>query len=255
MIKALKASLQSTDFNLKILRQSWFRQPMGVVHCGAHLAQEAIDYHNLGFTSVIWIEASHEFAAAASQTVEKYPNQRVVEAALWHLSGVQLDLRIASNGASSSLRDFADHATIFPEIETIGIEKITTTTLDDVLKDDLAEGLLVLDLQGVELEVLQGAERSLSKFEFVICEVSKREIYSNQGNWRQVSQELIKQGFTLVDWTLDPDYGYGNALYARSPKCASLHRALRVGLTLINAIIIGIKRRSYGAEQTGLITL
>ena len=249
MIRSLKGSLNSTDFSLKVLRQSWIRQPMCVVHCGAHLAQEAIDYHNLGFTSVIWIEASHEFAVAASKFVEKYPNQKVVQAALWNISGVQLDLKIASNGASSSFRGFADHASIFPDIKMIGIEKITTTTLDDVLKDDLAGGLLVLDLQGVELQVLQGAKRSLSKFEYVICEVSKREIYSNQGSWQEVSEELVKHGFTLVDWTLDPNYGYGNALYTRKSKHASLHRVLRKGLTLISATVIGIKSRKNRTRQ------
>ena len=218
---------------------------MSVVHCGAHLAQEAIEYHNLGFNSVIWIEASHEFAAAASQTVEKFPNQIVVQAALWNLSGVKLDLRIANNGASSSLRGFADHASIFPDIEMIGIESIITTTLDDILKDDSAGGLLILDLQGVELQVLQGAKRSLPKFEFIICEVSMREIYTNQGSWMEVSEELMKHGFTLVDWTLDPNYGYGNALYARNPKYASLHRVLRKGLTLLSAIVISTRRKAF----------
>lgn len=246
MIKSLKRNLQSTDFNLKVLRQSWIRHPLSVVHCGAHLAQEAIDYHRLGFNRVIWIEASSEFVLAASQTVKEFSNQRVIHAALWNISGVPLDLKIANNGASSSLRDFAGHPSIFPEIEMIGIEKIITTTLDDIL-NDISEGggLLVLDLQGVELQALQGAETSLHKFDFVICEVSMKEIYVDQCNWEEVSEELMRHGFILVDWTLNPNYGYGNALYARRDKYAPFLRILRRSITLFNALSISIRRRCF----------
>ena len=245
MIKSLKRTLQSTDFNLKVLRQSWIRHPLSVVHCGAHLAQEAIDYNRLGFGSVIWIEASSEFVLAASQIVKEFSNQRVIHAALWNVSGVPLDLKIANNGASSSLRDFADSST-FPEIEMIGIEKIITTTLDDIL-NDISEGggLLVLDLQGVELQALQGAEASLHKFDFVLCEVSMKEIYTNQCNWEEVSEELMRHGFILVDWTLNPNYGYGNALYARREKYAPFLRILRRSITLFDAISISIRRRHF----------
>lgn len=246
MIKSLKMNLQSTDFNLKVLRRSWIRHPLNVVHCGAHLAQEADDYHRLGFNSVIWIEASSKFALAASQAVEKFLNQRVIHAALWNVSGVSLDLKIASNGASSSLRGFADHSLIFPDIEMVGIEKIITTTLDDILNDISARGgLLVLDLQGVELQVLQGAEASLHKFDFVICEVSMREVYVNQCTWGEVSEELMRHGFVLVDWTLNPNYGYGNALYARRDKYAPFLRLLRRSITLFSAASISIQRRCF----------
>lgn len=246
MIKSLKTNLPSTDFNLKALRRSWIRHPLNVVHCGAHLAQEADDYQRLGFNSVIWIEASSEFALAASQAVKKFSNQRVIHAALWNVSGVPLDLKIASNGASSSLRGFADHPVIFPDIEMVGIEKIITTTLDDIL-NDISErgGLLVLDLQGVELQALQGAEASLHKFDFVICEVSMKELYVDQCNWEEVSEELMRHGFILVDWTLNPNYGYGNALYARRDKYAPFLRILRRSITLFNVISISIWRRCF----------
>lgn len=245
MILSLRRKLKNTDFDLKALKQSWFHQPLNVVHCGAHLAQEAAQYQDLGFMSVLWIEASSQFANEASEIVKEFLNQKVIQAALWNLSGVHLDLRIASNGASSSLRGFAEHATFFPKIEMIGVERVVTTTLDDILADVHSGGLLVLDLQGVELQVLQGAEASLEKFQFVICEVSTREMYSGQNNWGEVSDELIRNGFSLVDWTFDPIFGYGNALYSRSTNHMMLFRMLRKAITLFNALLFSVQRRYF----------
>lgn len=249
MILPLRRKLESTDFDLKALKQSWFHQPLNVVHCGAHLAQEATEYQNLGFMSVLWIEASSQFAHEASEIVKEFLNQKVIQAALWNLSGVHLDLKIASNGASSSIRGFAEHAALFPEIEMIGVERVVTATLDDVLADVHGGGLLVLDLQGVELQVLQGAEASLEKFQFVICEVSTREIYSDQNNWEEVSDELVRSGFSLVDWTFDPIFGYGNALYSRNTKHVMLFRTLRRAITLFNALSFSVQRRFFLGKE------
>ena len=249
MTLSLSKKLESTDFDLKALKKSWFHQPLNVVHCGAHLAQEAAQYHDLGFMSVLWIEASSQFAKEASERVKEFLNQKVIQAALWNLSGVHLDLKIASNGASSSLRGFAEHATVFPEIEMIGVERVVTATLDDVIADVHGGGLLVLDLQGVELQVLQGAEVSLGKFNFVICEVSTREIYSDQNNWGEVTDELIGHGFSLVDWTFDPNFGYGNALYSRSTNHMMLFRTLRKAITLFNALLFSVQGRYFLSKE------
>jgi hypothetical protein len=52
--------------------------------------------------------------------------------------------------------------------------KLTTTTLDvEFANTDLIKPImLVLDVQGAELEVLKGASNLISKVEFLVCEIT-----------------------------------------------------------------------------------
>lgn len=237
MTYSIRKHLGSTDFDLRALKKSWFRKPLGLVHCGAHLAQEASEYSKLGFSPILWIEASAEFAQRSTEAIQKFPDQKVIQAALWNVSGVSLNLKIASNGASSSFRDFAEHSRLFPDIKMIDVETVVTTTLDSILENESIAGLLILDLQGVELQALQGARKTISRFDFVLCEVSTREIYAEQNTWNEISNELRNAGFTLIDWSINSHFGYGNALYGRKKKFVKLTRLSRVTFTLLHALM------------------
>jgi hypothetical protein len=76
----------------------------------------------------------------------------------------------------------------------------------------------VLDLQGAELQALLGAKVVLSKFDYIYTEVSIDTMYKDQPKWADVTCFLKKQGFRLVDWQIDQEKGWGNALYLRKAR-------------------------------------
>ena len=63
-------------------------------------------------------------------------------------------------------------------------------SLDQVLNDQEIKKpiLMKIDVQGYELEVLKGSEKMLKKIEYLLIEVSEKEIYKDQA----LSDEIIK---------------------------------------------------------------
>ena len=78
--------------------------PHGILHAGAHLVQERDLYKELGLEPVLWVEAHPDIARDAHRLLQNYPNQRVINAALWDKAGDEITLSEAGNeGSSSSL--------------------------------------------------------------------------------------------------------------------------------------------------------
>jgi hypothetical protein len=46
--------------DLKELVQKYDLKIKGIIHCGAHEAEESVLYKKIGIDDVIWIEANHE---------------------------------------------------------------------------------------------------------------------------------------------------------------------------------------------------
>jgi FkbM family methyltransferase len=112
------------------------------------------------------------------------------------------------------------------ETATVGID-----SLDSAL-EELGAGcdFLKADVQGYELEVLRGAEKSLASALGCELEVSFLEIYRNQPLFAEVDTFMRQRGFFLADlervWWRHADVpqelqqrgsmAYGNALYLRT---------------------------------------
>jgi FkbM family methyltransferase len=221
------------DFETEIFTEDiynfWTKKPIAVIHCGAHLAEEASAYYEYKFSPVVWIEAAPNLIPPLQNIIEKYPGDRVIQAALWSESGIEKILRISNNSYSSSLRNFGTHKNTYPGIEFISEVTVTTVTLDDIGIPKSGRYLLVLDLQGIEYEVLLGANEILKSCDYIYLEVSKQELYSGQATWDQVSHLLSTQGFRLLDWQYSENFGWGNALYSRkSIFLSKLKRRLRL---------------------------
>ena len=58
--------------------------------------------------------------------------------------------------------------------------------------------LVKIDVQGFELQVLQGAVSTLKKVQFVLVESSKVELYEGQALFSDVDQFLTQHGFGLI---------------------------------------------------------
>jgi FkbM family methyltransferase len=217
-----------TEIFIEDIYNFWTKKPIAVIHCGAHLAEEASAYHEYNFSPVVWIEAAPNLIPSLQNIVEKYPGDRVVQAALWSEPDVEKILRISNNSYSTSLRDFGTHKKTYPNIEFTSEVTVKTLTLDEIGIPKSGRFLLVLDLQGIEYEVLLGAMETLKSCDYVYLEVSKRELYSGQATWDQVSHLLSTHGFSLIDWQYSEKFGWGNALYSRKKIFLSkLKRRLR----------------------------
>ena len=203
-----------TEIFIEDIHSFWAKNPIPVIHCGAHLAEEAADYYKHSFKPVVWIEAAPNLIPTLLRIIEQYPGDSVIEAALWSESKVKKTLRIANNSYSSSLREFGTLRSTYPEIEYVSEVIVDTTTLDEIDIPNFRKYLLVLDLQGIELDVLLGAKEVLKRCEYVYLEVSKQELYSGQAVWGRVDDFLVAMGFRLVDWQYSENYGWGNALYS-----------------------------------------
>ena len=220
-----------TEIFIEDLAKYWVRKPTQVIHCGAHLAEEAEDYARNSFAPIIWIEAVPNLIPKLKTRLDEFPNDLVLEAALWSHSGIRKIMHISNNSFSSSSKYLGTHADTYPEIEFIESVPVVTSTLDSLDLSINCGALMVLDLQGIEYEVLCGAFNTLKDCSFVYVEVSKSELYRSQISWQKITDLLKTQGFVLVDWQYSGALNWGNALYSkessRSPTAARLRRKLR----------------------------
>jgi FkbM family methyltransferase len=213
---------KKTEINFYHFRKIWEKRiQIPVIHCGAHTGEESPTYFDLNMFPVYWIEAQPKVIDDLKENVYRYPLNEVVEAALWNESGELLEIFVSQDSFSSSLLkptnilDISKNSAMYQKI------KVRTKTLDELNLQFYEEGLLVLDVQGAELNVLQGSAQVLANSKWVYCEVSKVEMYQDGANWSDIQNHLKNKGFRLIDWQYDQDQGWGNALY-RKGRCKVL---------------------------------
>jgi FkbM family methyltransferase len=188
-----------------------------IVHCGGHKGQEDHLYENVGFKKIIWVEAIPDLADFMKIKFAGKDAHEVINTALWSKSGELLDFHVSSNSkASSSFLKMKNHKNAFPEVHVTDVIKIKTETLDEVMRDKSAISLLLLDLQGAELEVLKGAKETLKISDHLFVEVSLTELYSKQALFSDLLLFLHGRGFSLRDFDLVEKSGHGNALFSKN---------------------------------------
>jgi len=188
------------------------------IHAGGHKGQERHIYNQAGFQRIVWIEAIPQLAAELKNSLRAMQNHEVIEATLWSAPGKEMKFNLSSNSqASSSLRNFGNHKVVFPEVHFQDEILVTTTTLDDLFPPPLKVDMLLLDLQGVELEVLNGGVELLSDVDNIYTEVSLHEVYKGQALFKEIHQFLGHYGFSLKDYEINMETGHGNAFYSKQP--------------------------------------
>lgn len=91
-------------------------KPSGVLHVGAHEAEESDDYTAFGWNPVIWVEMLPEKAMALQVRFANDINNSVINAACWDTDGESLPVFRADNGQSSSLLKPNYHLTAHPTV-------------------------------------------------------------------------------------------------------------------------------------------
>jgi FkbM family methyltransferase len=203
--------------DLGILSNSFFVPAGKVIHAGASLCQERDEYLAAGFAPVIWLEALTSVSELGAANLLNYPGQSIHNVTLWSQSDQKKVIYESSNeGQSSSLLKMKWHKFVHSSVIEIGAETHLTTTLDDFLHSNDFFGpisLLVLDLQGVELQVLEGAQETLGMATAVVVEVALIEMYESQPLAANIHEFMSAHGFILVHHNLVSSSTMGDALY------------------------------------------
>jgi FkbM family methyltransferase len=149
--------------------------PHGILHVGAHDAEELESYHSYGWGPVIWVEMLPEKFEHLKQRFEGDSNNTVMHAACWDSDGDNLPLfRASNNGASSSLLSPQLHLVVHPQVSFVEEEGIRTSRLDSILPKDASFDLINFDIQGAELRALRGLGEFLDRVKWAYLEINER---------------------------------------------------------------------------------
>lgn len=195
---------------VKVLKKFWGVNPQTIVHVGAHNAEELEEYKLAGWGPVTWIEAQPQKAA---QLLNRIPsNHRLIEAAVWDVSGVDLNLNIMTNTESTSLLNLGTHSAEHPTVHLSHTIPVKTKTLGELLSGSPAPELIALDIQGVELRAMKGYGSAISEVKWIYCEVNKAELYEECCLISEIDEYLSHFGFrrAVTRWTT---HKWGDALY------------------------------------------
>lgn len=105
----------------------------------------------------------------------------------------------AADDSSSLLPIGRRQTTVFPGTERAGTLDVEVVTLDDVVDQSWpSPWLLKIDIQGLELEALRGAEHTLEHVAEVYVECSFVELYDGQALADEVVAFLLSRGLRLA---------------------------------------------------------
>lgn len=181
--------------------------------------------HRLGLITPVLFEPDPEEAADLRV---RLPGATVVEAALGSRNGEQLLHVTKAPGCSSllepdpsALRPFGRAA----DLEVIRRIPISVCRLDALGKRFPVPDFLKIDVQGFELEVLQGAGELLTRILCIELETHLTPIYNGQPLFHDIYAFLREAGFGLAAFrplgTLNDEIIEANVFFARRPKDAA----------------------------------
>ena len=182
------------------LRNAWLGRARNIVHVGANTGQEADMYAARGL-GVLWIEPIPSVFYALENHIRQFPQQRAYQALVSAESGKTVTLHVASNGGqSSSIFEMGNGLKeTWPGIDYVDRIDLLTRTLDEILSADARhyDGL-VMDTQGSELLILQGASSALAGFRYIKTEAADFELYKGAATEMDLVSFLKPRGFRLV---------------------------------------------------------
>lgn len=217
--------------------------PKGVLHIGAHLCEENEFYISLGVMETFWVEANPLLIEFIPATIQ---SERIMFVACTETTGDKRVLHVSNNSVSSSL---LNSNSIFPwkEITTNLEIEVPTMRLDDILKtwclpnSSAPIDVLIVDVQGAELSVLESGREILNQFEFVVIEVSVKSLYVGGCDQSEIIDFMRKLNFGICGKFIDSTTGHGDILFhKRKFRGMISFRILKV--TLIRFFLTQIQR-------------
>ncbi len=191
--------------------------PKGIIHVGAHTAEELDAYNERGIKHVIWIEANPSLIPQLVKKVDKFGHKVICEA-VNDIDDQVVKFNITNNVQSSSLLELGTHKVEHPHIFVEKTIQVRTRRLDTIINESKVDmtqyDFLNLDIQGVELNAIKSLGIYLDQIKYIYTEVNKAQLYDGCNLVDDMTNFLSSKGFKLItiSWT---QYGWGDAFYSR----------------------------------------
>lgn len=192
----------------------------GILHAGAHLAEEAPDYERV-FGSALpvwWVEANPAVTTKINAVLQNYKNQILLDGMVAEVDGAERSFHVSNyDGMSSSLLDFGTHPEFSPDTVFVHSVGLTTITIDSLVANhNIKANMLVMDIQGAEALALAGAQHLFPHLDFVMSEVNKKEVYLGCAKIWDLDDVLLANGLKRVETYWVGEQGWGDALYVKT---------------------------------------
>jgi len=187
--------------------------PKGAIHVGAHECPEIGCYRKLFKEKVVWVEANPDTYVKAKEVADRN-NQKCYNFAAHHTDGEKLTLYIPER---------EDISSIYPsqEFPVSRLAEVETKTMTSLFKEESLDiddfDFLNIDVEGAELNVLDGFRECLDKIKYIFIEVSlKPRFVGSEATLDRINSYLTEEGFTLVDLSESiRTLGWGDAFYIK----------------------------------------
>lgn len=185
----------------------------GVIHIGAHFGEENGVYNQLKIKNRTYFEPnSKNFGVLKQNLGEKY---NLINKALGNENKkMTMFVESTNSGQSNSLLKPALHLRQYPHIQFTETEEVDMVRIDDMGLDFSDYNFINIDVQGYELEVFKGAEKTLNNIDYIMSEINRDEVYENCARIEDLINFLSPYGFKLVetDWA---GSSWGDGLFVK----------------------------------------
>lgn len=189
----------------------------GVIHIGANDGEECVLYNQAGFKKVIWFEPIKEVYFKLRDNISVYPNQLAFNMGI-HDTLSSAIIHVSSNsGYSSSILEFGTHKELRPDITYVRDEQIMLARIDELFNQEYIKqfNFAVIDVQGVELNVLKSFGKLLHRFDYIYTEVNTEESYKGCSLMSEIDEYLKQYNLHKVKCFVDKKWHWGDAFYKR----------------------------------------
>jgi FkbM family methyltransferase len=202
VLRALPLVVQSFNYKFK-----------GVIHAGLHKGQEMDLYSKIGIQNIIGYEP---IPSIYLESKNKFPNIKLLNKAVGNMNGkIKMNIETVNEGQSSSILQIKDHIKFFPKVSFEYQIESEIVRLDSDIENKSDYDILIIDVQGYELEVLKGAQELLkNNIKIIVAELNKDELYEKCPLYSEIDNFLVDFGFkrVLTEWKKEC---YGDGLYIK----------------------------------------
>ena len=197
----------------KILEQNK-KDISGIIQVGANIGQEVSLISK--FTENIYLfEPLKEIYSDLVENCKDYKNVKTFNYALGSIEEKRIIyVSDVNKSASSSLLKPTGHLNYFPEVSFSHQETIEVRRFDKI-DINFIGNLLIMDVQGYELEVLKGFGDKLKQIQYIYTEVSLKELYEQNILLSDLDKFLNINGFTRVSTKIFGNIPQGDAFYKK----------------------------------------